>query len=85
MELHQVVLSRLDPSLSRFRLLPEGAIRRMESSLRSKGQLTPLVATSRDGALVLVDGFVRHLAAQRLGLDSVLVEVVELSPVQMKA
>lgn len=85
MELQQIALSALDRSLSRLRLLPERAIQRMEASLHNKGQLTPLVAARHEGSLMLVDGFVRHLAAQRLGLESVLVEVVELSPVQMKA
>jgi hypothetical protein len=54
-------------------------------SFRSKGQLSPLVAAQQEGVLVLVDGFVRQQAAVRLGLSEVLVEVVELSPVQMKA
>jgi ParB-like chromosome segregation protein Spo0J len=85
MELRRVDLSVLDLSLSRLRQLPEAEVRVKEESLRSKGQLTPLVAAETDGRLVLVDGFVRHLAATRLGLDSVLVEVVQLSPVQMKA
>jgi ParB-like chromosome segregation protein Spo0J len=75
----------LDLSLGRLRQLPEAAVRRMVESLRSKGQLSPLVAAECEGRLVLVDGFVRHLAAQRLGLETVLVEVVELSAVQMKA
>lgn len=85
MELRSVPPSGLDLSLSRLRQLPDGAIRVKEESLRSKGQLTPLVAAESEGRLVLVDGFVRQMAAVRLGLDSVLVEVVVLSPVQMKA
>lgn len=85
MELRRVAPSALDLSLSRLRQLPQGAVRRTEESLRSKGQLSPLVAASVEGRLVLVDGFLRQLAAVRLGLESVLVEVVELSPTQMKA
>ena len=34
---------------------------------------------------MLVDGFLRHQAAQRLGLDFLLVSVVSLAPAQMKA
>ncbi len=75
----------LDLSLGRLRQLPEPAVSRMVASLRSKGQLSPLAVAEHEGRLVLVDGFVRHLAAQRLGLESVLVEVVQVSAVQMKA
>ena len=85
MELREVAPGELDLSLGRLRQLPEAAVREKMDSLRSKGQLTPLVAAEQAGALVLVDGFVRRLAAERLGLARVLVEVVHLSPVQMKA
>jgi len=85
MELRRVDPAALDLSLSRLRQLPEGAIAAKQESLRSKGQLSPLVAASNEGRLVLIDGFVRHMAAVRLGLESVLVEVVRVSPVQMKA
>ena len=85
MELRRVAPGGLDTSLGRLRQLPDEAVRAKESSLRAKGQLTPLVAAECEGALVLIDGFVRHLAALRLGLDEVLVEVVQLSPLQMKA
>jgi len=84
MELRHVEPSALDLSLGRLRQLPEAVVRAKESSLRAKGQLSPLVAAEHDGALVLVDGFVRHLAAVRLGFEQVAVEVVRLSPVQMK-
>lgn len=85
MELRQVPPAALDLSLGRLRQIPQAAVRAMVESLRSKGQLSQLVAAEQAGELVLVDGFVRHLAAVRLGLDAVLVEVVKLSAVQMKA
>jgi len=75
----------LDLSLGRLRQLPEPEVSRMVASLRSKGQLSPLAVAEHEGRLMLVDGFVRHLAARRLGLETVLVEVVQLSVVQMKA
>lgn len=84
MELREVKIDELDLRLGRLRQIPEGAIRAMLVSVRNKGQLSPVAAAKQDGALVLVDGFVRHIVARRLGLDSLLVEVVELSPVQMK-
>lgn len=85
MELRRVELSKLGLMLGRFRQIPESAVRAMEESLRTKGQLSPVVASvGEDRALVLVDGFVRLMAARRLGLESLLVEVVEVSAVQMK-
>jgi len=86
MRIRQLPPESLDLSLGRLRQIPEPAVRTMEASLRSKGQLSPVVATAlADGRLVLVDGFARQLAASRLGLPTLTVEVVELSPVQMKA
>jgi len=85
MELRYVAPEALDLTLGRLRQLPEGAVRAKLESFRSKGQLSPLVAAEQEGVLILVDGFVRQQAAVRLGLSEVLVEVVTLSPVQMKA
>lgn len=57
----------------------------MANSLGKKGQLSSVVAAERDGALVLVDGFVRQLAARRIDMPTLAADVVDLSPVQMKA
>jgi hypothetical protein len=85
MELRHVKTAALDLSLGRLRQIRTGAVRAMEASLRSKGQLSPVVAAAQDGAPVLIDGFVRHFAAGRLGLETLLVEVVQADSVQMKA
>jgi ParB-like chromosome segregation protein Spo0J len=85
MRLVQIPPSKLELSLGRLRLIAEAAVQQKVESLRSKGQLSPLVAAEHEGVLVLVDGFVRHMAAVRLGLGSVAVQVVELSPPLMKA
>ncbi|MDI6773488.1 MAG: ParB/RepB/Spo0J family partition protein [bacterium] len=85
MELREIPPEKLDLSLGRLRLMPEAAVREKEESLRSKGQLSPLVAAEIDGVLVLVDGFMRQAAARRLGLEHLVVEVVRVSAVQMKA
>ena len=85
MNVQIVAPGSLNLSLGRLRLVPERAVVAMMSSLRSKGQLSPLVAAKHEGELVLVDGFTRQVAAMRLGLQSVLVAAIELSPVQMKA
>lgn len=77
--------NQLDLTLGRLRLLADPAIQTMVDSLRSKGQLSPLVAASREGPPMLVDGFVRRAAALRLGLERVEVDLLVLTPVQMKA
>ena len=85
MDIRHVPLSEFDLSLARLRQLPEAPVREKVESLRQKGQLSPLVACDCDGKLVLIDGFVRHRAAGRLGLDTLLVVVLTLSSPQMKA
>jgi ParB-like chromosome segregation protein Spo0J len=85
MELRSTSLDSLDLTLGRLRLLPETVVAKMAESLRSRGQLTPVVAAERSEGLILIDGFVRRMAAARLGLDELLVEVVELSDIEMKA
>ncbi len=85
MDIRRIPLSEIDLSLARLRQLPEAPVREKADSLRQKGQLSPLVACDCDGKLVLIDGFVRHRAASRLGLDALLVAVVTLSSPHMKA
>lgn len=86
MAIRHVDPDTLQLSLGRLRQIPEPAVKAMEASLRAKGQLSPLVAAQLpDGTLVLVDGFARRLAARRLGMPTVAVEILELSSVQMKA
>lgn len=84
-QLVQVPPSKLDLSLGRLRQIPEAAVKQKAESLRSKGQLSPLVAADQAGVLTLVDGFVRQLAAVRIGVESLSVQVVKLSPALMKA
>src|ERR1700680_4839592 len=85
MDIRSVPLRDLDLALARLRQLPDAQVREKVESLRRKGQLSPLVAADCDGTLVLVDGFLRHQAALRLGLDALLVAVVSLSSAHMKA
>ena len=65
MELRRVKPEELDLSLGYLRQIPEGAVREKVASLERQGQFSPLVASEEAGILVLVDGFVRHLAAVR--------------------
>ncbi len=75
----------LDLTLGRLRTIPESAIEAMMASLRAKGFLNPMIAASREGRPMLVDGFVRRAAAVRIGLERVPVELLTLSPIEMKA
>jgi ParB-like chromosome segregation protein Spo0J len=85
MQLRQVDPKELSLILRRLRLVPEVAVRDKVESLRSKGQVSPLVAAEHEGELVLIDGFARQVAAVRLGMQTVAVQVVQLTAVQMKA
>jgi ParB/RepB/Spo0J family partition protein len=85
MQLRQVDPGQLNLALRRLRAVPEGAVREKVESLRSKGQMSPLVVAEHEDQLVLIDGFARQAAATRMGLETVAVEVVQLTAVQMKA
>lgn len=85
MEVRELKLDALDLSLGRLRRLPKADVERMENSLRSKGQLSPIVVARQGERWVLVDGFVRCLAARQLGLERLAAEVVEVTAAQMKA
>jgi len=85
MQLREVDPRQLSLVLRRLRQVPEAQVRDKLESLRSKGQMSPLVAAEHEGQLVLVDGFARQAAAVSLGMPSVLVEVLQLTAVQMKA
>lgn len=85
MEVRRVPLQDLDLALARLRQLPQAAVREKTESMRRRGQLSPLVAAEQDGTLVLIDGFLRYQAARKLGLESLLVAVVQVSATQMKA
>ena len=85
MDVRRLPLADLDLALARLRQLPDAQVREKVASLRHMGQLSPLVAADCDGKLVLVDGFLRHQAALRLGLETLLVAVVSLPATHMKA
>lgn len=60
-------LDAFDLRLDHYRLIQPAAETLMENSLRRYNQLSPVVYCELDGALVLVDGFKRLRAAQRMG------------------
>ena len=84
MEMREVDPRGLSLVMRRLRQVPEAAVVAKQESMRSKGQLSPLVVAEHEGQLVLIDGFARQAAAVRLQLATVTVEVVKLTAVQMK-
>lgn len=85
MDVRHVDPSLLSLVLRRLRRVRKAAVEAKVSSMRSKGQLSALVASEHEGQLVLIDGFARQQAAVRLGMKQVAVRVFQLTPVQMKA
>jgi len=63
-----VAVAELGERLSTLRLTDASALTAMRSSLRHHGQLSPVRAFERDGAIEIFDGFKRLRAARGLGL-----------------
>jgi len=85
MHLQQVDPSSLSLVLRRLRQVRSSAVQAKVTSMRTNGQLSALVVAEHEGQLVLIDGFARQAAAVQLGMTQVTVEVLVLTPVQMKA
>jgi ParB-like nuclease domain len=79
-------LAQLGQQYRRYRLADPLAEDAMAGSLRRWGQLSPVVACVRDGALALLDGFKRLAAARQIaGLTSLSVRVLEVDEQAAKA
>jgi ParB/RepB/Spo0J family partition protein len=63
-----VAVAELGERLSALRLADRSALGAMRASLRQHGQLSPVRAFERDGAVEVFDGFKRLRAARALGL-----------------
>lgn len=77
----KVALNQLD-----LRLLPlcrpmQSCVEKMVTALSKQGQLTPIIVSDK----VLVDGFKRYEAAQRLSLEQLTAMAIEADPVRVKA
>lgn len=72
-------IGSLGTQLSRVRCRRPALIDRMVSSLTTHGQLTPLVAVEKSGALQVLDGFKRLWAAEQMGWPELLVSTTQLS------
>ncbi len=81
MSMFKVALNQLD-----LRLLPlcrprQACVEKMVTALGKQGQLTPIIVSDK----VLVDGFKRYEAAQRLNLEQLTAVAIEADPVRSKA
>lgn len=72
----QVDLHRLDLRFAATRIANVSAVRQLTESIQECGQLVPCIAAGapESGALVLVDGYRRVSALQRVGADTALVQ-----------
>lgn len=68
-----------------FRLIHPEAVRSMELSMRSTGQLQPLILLKTDDGYHIIDGIKRYRAALELGLEELQSLVFEVDMVMAKA
>ncbi len=68
-----------------FRLIQPDAVRSMELSMRSTGQLHPLILLKNDQGYHIIDGNKRYQAALALGLEELQSLVFEVDMVMAKA
>lgn len=80
-----VELDHFDLDLERLRCAKESTVSVMERSLSHKGQLTPVIVTQQQDRYLLVDGFKRYRAAQRLNLRALNAVVVAVDKKKAKA
>ena len=72
----QIDLHRLDLRFASTRIANVAAVRHLTESIHECGQLVPCIAAgaAEGGALVLIDGYRRVSALQRVGADTALVQ-----------
>jgi ParB/RepB/Spo0J family partition protein len=68
-----------------FRLIQPEAVRSMELSMRSTGQLQPLILLKNDDGYHIIDGIKRYRSALEIGLEELQSLVFEVDVVMAKA
>lgn len=81
----RIAIGDLGTRFEALRLPSPDAVRRMERSLRSCGQLSALLVWRHADVLEVLDGFKRVRAARRADLDALQVQVVALDLPEAKA
>jgi ParB/RepB/Spo0J family partition protein len=84
-EVIPIRLDHFDLDLERLRCAKNTAVDRMAHSLSQKGQLTPVIVTEHRDRYLLVDGFKRYRAAEKLNLPCLNTVVVMVDGKQAKA
>ena len=70
---------------NQYRLIQPEAVRSMELSMRSTGQLQPLILLKNDDGYQIIDGIKRYRAAVELGIEQLQGLVLEVDVVMAKA
>lgn len=85
MEPIKIKIEQIREWSNEFRLIYPEAVRNMELSMQSNGQLQPLILLKNDEGYHIIDGIKRYRAALELGLVELQSLVFEVSPVMAKA
>jgi len=67
----------LDLAYAPIRLYQRGKLNNLTASIEQQGQLVPVIIVAKDQQWVLIDGYLRLKALQRLGEDTIAAEVWE--------
>lgn len=81
----QIRIDQIDPSWERLRRPVAGDIGRMATSLKAKGQLTPVIVIQGRHQFALIDGFKRYRAALQLGVKHLKGLILDLATPRAKA
>ncbi|MGM0665545.1 MAG: ParB/RepB/Spo0J family partition protein [Thermodesulfobacteriota bacterium] len=82
-EVVSIAIDRIDLRFLPLRTPTALSVKRMASSLKARGQITPIVITCDPPSLV--DGFKRMQAAQSLGMSELKAVPIKVEPTQAKA
>jgi ParB family transcriptional regulator, chromosome partitioning protein len=82
-QLTSIAIDQLDLRFSPLRAPTALAVKKMASSLRARGQITPIVITTDPPSTV--DGFKRIQAARSLGMGRLKAIGIHVGPIQAKA
>lgn len=85
MEPIKVKTDQIQEWSNEFRLIYPDAVRSMELSMQTTGQLQPLILLKNDDGYYIIDGIKRYRAALELGLEELQSLVFEVNMVMAKA
>ena len=80
-----VGLDQFDLDLERLRRCKDISVEKMVRSLKERGQLTPVIVVENQNRFLLVDGFKRYRAVEKLGSAFLSAVLIEADAKQAKA